>query len=103
MPIRDEIAQRLAAAVATAQQRGTLPDAELPSVALERPQNPEHGDFASSLPLRLAKQARMNPLRIAEELAPLMDTSGLLEAVWAAPPGFVNLRLSPAWLQAPPT
>jgi arginyl-tRNA synthetase len=100
MTIRDEIASRLASAVAKAQQQGALPAFEMPATALERPQNPEHGDFASSLPLRLAKQARMAPLQIAQVLAPLVETGGVLGAVSVAPPGFVNFTLAEAWLQA---
>ena len=54
MLIRETIAQRLADAVAKAQHDGALPAFEVPSAAIERPQNSEHSDFASSLPLRLA-------------------------------------------------
>ncbi|MDO8603883.1 MAG: hypothetical protein Q7K40_00490, partial [bacterium] len=42
-------------AAASAQQAGKLPAVALPEVYLERPQKPEHGDYASSLPLKLAR------------------------------------------------
>ena len=99
MLVRDIIAQRLALAVEAAQRQGTIPDTEVSSVALERPQNTEHGDFASSLPLRLAKDAHMSPLAIAQAIAPQVATDEPLERVWAAPPGFVNFALSTSWLQ----
>ena len=96
---REVIAQRIADAYRAAQEQGALPAASLPAVALERPQNPENGDFASSLPLRLAKEARMSPLAIAEALVPHVAADDPVGRVWAAPPGFVNVALSAAWLQ----
>ena len=61
MLIRDLIANRLSNAVEMAQRLDILPVAALPDVVVERPQNPEHGDFASSLPVRLARAAGMSP------------------------------------------
>ena len=100
MLIRDEIVQRLADAVEMAQRQDLLPAAALPPVAVDRPQNLEHGDFASSLPLRLARAARMDPMEIAQRLVSLITSDGVIERVWAAPPGFVNFTLKREWLQA---
>lgn len=98
--IRDEIEDIIAAAVRRAQEEGALPAVAVPSVALERPQRPEHGDYATSLPLRLARAAGRSPLEIAKAIAQRVDTgaSEALEEVEAAPPGFINVRLSPGWL-----
>lgn len=98
--IRDEIEDIIAAAVRRAQEEGALPAVAVPSVALERPQRPEHGDYATSLPLRLARAAGRSPLEIAKAIAQRVDTgaSEALEQVEAAPPGFINVRLSPGWL-----
>ena len=99
MSIRDEIAQRLAEAVEEAQRQQLLPAATLPPAEVERPQSLEHGDFATSLPLRLARVARMSPMEIAERLVPLIPGGEAIERVWAAPPGFVNFALTQRWLQ----
>ena len=99
MTILTEITQRFAAAVAEAQKQGVLPTGELPEAPIDRPQNPEHGDFASSLPLRLAKLARKAPLQIAESLVPFLEPDDVIDSVWVAPPGFLNVKLSQAWLQ----
>jgi arginyl-tRNA synthetase len=103
MTILTEITQRFAAAVLEAQKQGVLPEGELPEAPIDRPQNPEHGDFASSLPLRLAKLARKAPMQIAESLAPFVLPGGkpddVIDSVWVAPPGFLNVKLSNAWLQ----
>ena len=86
MLIRDEIAALLTTAVEEAQRQELLPAAALPPILVERPQNPEHGDFACSLPLRLARAARLNPMEIAEQLASLIPVAGAIKRVWTAPP-----------------
>lgn len=98
MLIRDHIADLLLAATQEAQRRGLIPDATLPPIIIERPQNPEHGDFACSLPLRLARVARLKPMDIAEALAPLIASDPALEQIWTAPPGFINFSLNRDWL-----
>jgi arginyl-tRNA synthetase len=99
MTITHQITEILTGAVAEAQRQGVLPAGDLPTAPVERPQNPEHGDFAYSLPLRLAKVARKAPLQIAESLAPFVPTNGVIGSVAVASPGFLNLKVSPAWLQ----
>ena len=85
-------------ALEEAQKEGRLPSVAVEEVAVERPQNPEHGDFACSLPLKLARVMRMAPTAISAELASSIPSGPLLERVWTAPPGFVNFRLSREWL-----
>jgi arginyl-tRNA synthetase len=64
---------------------------------LERPADPEHGDYATTLALRLAKPLRRPPREIAEELATAARESDWVESADVAGPGFVNVRVSPAW------
>ena len=83
--------------------------AESPPVQVERPANPEHGDFASSLAMKLARPYRRPPLAIAEAIANELlkgstspaaaGRSGLIESVEVAPPGFINVRLSDSALE----
>ena len=47
-----------------------------PPVEIERPADPEHGDFASNLALKLARPYRMAPLAIANALAAELATRG---------------------------
>jgi arginyl-tRNA synthetase len=66
-------------------------------VTLERPGQAEHGDFATNAPLRAAPQLRRTPMEIAEELRGVaVEIDGVAEAQ-VAPPGFLNLWMSPAW------
>lgn len=103
MLVRDLIADRLREAAAQAQRDGALPPFDLPASGLaERPQKAEHGDFASGLPLRVAKAARRPPMEIAALLADAVAVDGAdgpIGEVYAAPPGFVNFRLSAGWLR----
>ncbi len=92
------IRDMLANALAEAQASGQLPSAPPIDVPVEHPQSAEHGDFASSLPLRLARSLRMNPLEIANRLVPLIPASDALARVWVEPPGFINFALEPRWL-----
>lgn len=88
----------LTKAAQAAQQAGKIPAVALPEVTLERPQNPEHGDYASSFPLKLARAARVNPLVIARDLAQIMkDETGIAD-IEVAPPGFINFTLKNDWL-----
>lgn len=99
MLIRENIAHLVRQALTDAQAADALPSVAVDEVAIERPQNPEHGDFASSLPLKLARPMRMNPLQIAERIAERIPADGLLQSASAARPGFINFALSQAWLQ----
>jgi len=96
--LKYEIARLLEQAAKAAQVEGLLPTIALPEVTLERPQNPEHGDYASSLPLKLAKAARMNPLAIANILAKLLTETKEVRKVSVAAPGFLNFFLTDKWL-----
>lgn len=89
----------LSSAVEKAQKDGILPQVPLPEYIIEKPQNPSHGDYACSLPLKLARIVKMNPLQIAQRLAGLMPAAEEIESVSAAAPGFLNFTLNGTWLQ----
>jgi arginyl-tRNA synthetase len=96
--LRDKLKSLITKAVESAQRSGKLPAVMIPDIAVERTQNPEHGDYATSLPLRLARDARTNPLTLARELAGFIPPSEEIEKVVAAPPGFINFTLKDEWL-----
>jgi arginyl-tRNA synthetase len=98
--IRKRLIELLGEAAKKAQELGKLPAVTLPEIAIEHPQNPEHGDYASSLPLKLARATGVSPLAIAEEIVGLIATSPEVSRVAVAPPGFINFTLSSSWLTA---
>src|SRR5439155_7360019 len=89
-----EIEKLITEAIRAAQEAGEIPAAGAPDPLLERPQRPEHGDYASSLPLRLARTAGINPLDLARVIAGRVPSGGAVESVDTAPPGFINIRPS---------
>ena len=64
------------------------------SIPLERPKNREHGDYASSIALTLAKNAGRNPREIATDIAGRLAQSKFISKVDIAGPGFINLTLA---------
>ncbi len=67
-------------------------------VALERPADAEHGDYATNVALKLAGLQKRAPREIAEEIAAQVVEAGLVERAEAAGPGFVNLWVADAFL-----
>ena len=98
MTIKDDIEDLVRNALAEAQKSDLLPRVEVGDIAIDRPQQAGHGDFASSLPLKLAKPMRMNPMLIAEKIESLIPTEGILDSVSIAAPGFINFSLKQSWL-----
>ena len=96
--VREIILDRVVDAFEKLRDQGILNVDTPDGIAVERPSNPDNGDFSTSLALRLARPARRNPLEIAQALAGQIDFGDELAEVWAAPPGFVNFRLNDAWL-----
>src|SRR5256714_10865403 len=71
---------------------------EIP-LSIERPANPEHGDYASNIALQLSKRLRRNPRQIAEEIAkasaPALAATGLFEPLTVAGAGFLHIPGKP--------
>jgi len=67
---------------------------------VERTQNPANGDYSVTLPLKLARTLGRPPITIANELATAMALPPSFGPTTVAAPGFINITLEPAWLQA---
>jgi len=89
-PVLADLAQRIRAALVAA----GLPEAD---AALERPRDPDHGDWATAVALRLAKPARQAPRQISQALIDHLDVPDAVVSFDIAGPGFVNFRLAPAY------
>ena len=85
-------------ALDSAIENGELPPTQVSDAAIERPQNTHHGDFASSLPLKLAREMKMSPMTIGKILSNHIPEQGIIGESQIAPPGFVNLKLDSQWL-----
>lgn len=74
-------------------ERGLDASALPATVTVERPRNPEHGDYATNLALQLGKRVGVNPRELAGWLATALAGHDGIAAADVAGPGFVNLRL----------
>ena len=63
-------------------------------IPLERPKNREHGDYASSIALALAKSEGKSPREIAELIKAGLEAQNGIAKVEIAGPGFINITLS---------
>ena len=111
LPIRTQVRSAIERAWQRAETSGGLPawpdGSERTAVEVERPADPEHGDIASNLALKLARPYRMGPLAIANAVADELRREAADEpaatpiaTVDVAPPGFLNIRLADAALEA---
>ena len=72
-----------------------LDAAVLPAaVTVERPRNPEHGDYATNVALQTAKKVGVPPRDLAGWLADALKARGEIDSAEVAGPGFLNLRLA---------
>jgi arginyl-tRNA synthetase len=74
-----------------------IDDTVLPEqVTIERPRNPDHGDYATNLALQVAKKAGLKPREFAEALAEAVAAADGVASAEVAGPGFLNFRLAAA-------
>ncbi|MBM2621248.1 arginine--tRNA ligase [Actinoplanes sp. LDG1-06] len=86
----------LSAARAVFETRGLDTSALPEATTVERPRNPEHGDYASTLALQLGKKAGVPPRELAAALAEELGRQPGVKSVEIAGPGFLNIRLDAA-------
>ncbi|HEY0700874.1 MAG TPA: arginine--tRNA ligase [Micromonospora sp.] len=86
----------LSAARAVFTERDMDPAALPATTVVERPRNPDHGDYASTLALQLAKRVGLPPRELATALAEQLGRAPGVKSVEIAGPGFLNIRLDPA-------
>ena len=98
--VRDLIVEKIQKAVEQARREGVLSLSEPPEISVEHPADPQHGDFATSLPLRLARTAGMNPMTIAKHLVRYIPAAEEIDRIWEAPPGFINFQFRDEWLRS---
>ncbi len=92
----DLAATVLSAARAVFATKGLDASALPEATTVERPRNPEHGDYASTLALQLGKKAGVAPRELAAALAEELGRQPGVKSVEIAGPGFLNIRLDAA-------
>ena len=86
----------LSAAISRAISQGEI-SGEIPStITLERPKNRDHGDYATSVALQLAKAAGKSPRDIAQIIINQLSEVDSISSLEIAGPGFINITLNRA-------
>jgi arginyl-tRNA synthetase len=90
----DALSAAISSAIGAAIERGELVGTIPVAIPLERPKNRDHGDYATSVALQLAKPAGMSPRAVAELLQSSLLALPEVSAVEIAGPGFINITLN---------
>jgi len=99
MDVREKLQDLVARAIQDAFGDRVAPEDAAEIALIETPRDPDHGDFATSACLKLARPLKRNPMAVAAELCPPLEAlcgerlPGVVKSVEAAPPGFINFRL----------
>ena len=101
MSVEISLAKAVSAALERAVASGALPDGQSATftaekIPLERPKNRDHGDFATSIALVLAKAMGKNPREVASIISRELEGEKSLSKIEIAGPGFINLTLNSA-------
>jgi arginyl-tRNA synthetase len=89
-----DLAELLKSTAAAVLAEHGLDTSALPAtVTVERPRNPEHGDYATNVALQLGKKVGINPRELAGWLAEALANQDGIASADVAGPGFVNLRI----------
>ena len=97
MPSHIEILEReIKAAISRAIAAGNLSGQSPETIKLERPKDRDHGDYATSIALQLAKPAGQNPREVAQLIADQLSGVADISKVEIAGPGFINITLNRA-------
>jgi arginyl-tRNA synthetase len=91
--MKAEIQQLVSAALARVAAEAGIPTEAVAAPVVERARDPGHGDFATTMALVLARQARTRPRDLAERIVAALPRSELVERVEIAGPGFINFYL----------
>ena len=98
MNARTTISHILESATVSIKEDINLPPNTPVDILLEVPQNADHGDFATSIALRLAKPCNMSPRNIADQIIAASKKSEAIESIWVEGPGFINVSLNKIWV-----
>ena len=94
--LAEQLAASIQGLVAAAIEKGELTGSAPESIVLERPKNRDHGDYATSIALQLAKAAGKNPREVATLLQGAIAELPGVSKVDIAGPGFINITLDRA-------
>lgn len=94
MNIFADFAERVSSVVKALDLAADTPELDLRRVTVEPPRDAAHGDLATNAAMVLAKQVKMKPRDLAEQIAEGLRADSDIDGVDVAGPGFINIRLN---------
>ena len=91
--VKNFIKESIIRALSSSKNEGILPLADIPFV-VESPKKRSQGDFSTNIALVGAKQLKISPKELANELIPILNSLKLFDSVRLAGPGFLNFKLT---------
>lgn len=98
---REEISNLIEKSIKELQKKGVFPQFQTPEIQIERPEEKQHGDYATNAAMVIAKIVRKDSMKIANLLSEKLKAKSkkLFEKIEVAKPGFINFFLSKEYLQ----
>ena len=89
-----QLEKNIKIALISAIKQGNIPNINIPKVQVERTKNKVYGDFSSNIAMILAKQANINPLKLASIIVRAIPKINIIDKIDIAGQGFINFTLS---------
>lgn len=77
-----------------------FPEADVSSLKVQYPRDPEHGDYACSIAMKLSKRLLKDPPKIAEKIVQNIEPVQFIGSAEVALPGFINITIARHWLES---
>lgn len=90
----EDLSEKVSWAIAQLATSGSLPELADLEIKIERPKNPEFGDYATNVALLLAAKAQQNPRTVAELVISQLKEVSQIESMSVAGPGFINFKVT---------
>lgn len=98
--MKDRVRSLVAEGIERCFADGSLASNQMPAIVIEKPAHAEHGDFACTVAMAMAKAERKAPRMIAEIIVNHVETgeNGIIGGIDIAGPGYINFRIkNEAW------
>lgn len=90
----EELGEKVSWAIKELAASGALPEAPELEIKIERPKNPDFGDYATNVALLLAARAEQQPRKVAELVISQLKNVTEIESMSVAGPGFINFKVA---------
>ncbi|MGA1081961.1 MAG: arginine--tRNA ligase, partial [Candidatus Nanopelagicales bacterium] len=90
----EELGEKVSWAIKELAASGALPETPELEIKIERPKNPDFGDYATNVALLLAARAEHQPRKVAELVISQLKSVTEIESMSVAGPGFINFKVA---------